>query len=95
MAVRTKRDEMRDQAINIRASRRQRSLIDQAARVVNKSRTEFILEAASREAENILLDQVYFRLDAEAYARFSALLDAPPEPTPERQRLLSTKAPWE
>lgn len=93
MAIRLEQDEIRDQAINIRASRRQRSLIDQASRVVNKSRTEFILETASREAENVLLDQVYFRLDAESYARFSALLDAPPAPTPELRKLLNTKAP--
>lgn len=95
MAVRVEHDEIRDQAINIRASRRQRSLIDQAARAVNKSRTEFILETASREAENVLLDQVYFRLDAKSYARFSSLLDAPPAPTPELKDLLNTKAPWD
>jgi uncharacterized protein (DUF1778 family) len=95
MAVRAEQEEIRDQAINIRASRKQRSLIDRAARVVNKSRTEFILESASREAENVLLDQVYFRLDAESYARFSALLDAPASPTPELRSLLNTKSPWD
>ncbi len=95
MALRAESPENRDQAINIRASRRQRDLIDRAARAVNKSRSEFILESASREAENVLLDQVYFRLDEDAYARFIAFLDAPPEPTDELRELLNTKAPWE
>jgi len=95
MAVQAASLENRDQAINIRTTRGQRDLIDRAARVVNKSRSEFILETMSREAENILLDQVYFRLDDDAYARFSAMLDAPPAPTAELRDLLNTKAPWE
>ncbi len=95
MALREAAPENRDQAINIRATRGQRDLIDRAARVVNKSRSEFILETMSREAENVLLDQVYFRLDDDAYARFSAMLDAPPAPTAELRDLLNTKAPWE
>lgn len=95
MAVRAEHDEIRDQAITVRASRGQRDLIDRAARALNKSRSEFILETVSREAENILLDQVYFHLDAESFAQFSALLDAPAAPTPELHRLLKTKAPWE
>jgi uncharacterized protein (DUF1778 family) len=96
MALRAESLETRDQAINIRASRRQRDLIDRAAQAVGKNRSEFILETMSRESENILLDQVYFRLDDEAYAAFTALLDAPPdEPTPELRKMLLTKAPWE
>jgi len=95
MSVQAASPENRDQAINIRATRGQRDLIDRAARVVNKSRSEFILETMSREAENILLDQVYFRLDDDAYARFSAMLDAPPAPTAKLRELLNTKAPWE
>lgn len=95
MALQAERPENRDQAINIRATRRQRDLIDRAAEVAGKTRTEFILETVSREAENVLLDQVYFRLDDEAYAEFMALLDAPPAPTPELRELLNAKAPRE
>jgi uncharacterized protein (DUF1778 family) len=54
-----------------------------------------MLEAACREAEDVLLDQVYFLLDAQAFARFQAMLDRPPEPTDRLRRLLLTKAPWE
>lgn len=85
----------RDQAINIRASRRQRDLIDQAAQALGKSRSEFMLETACREAEHVLLDHTFFRLDTEAFARFNELLDNPPAPTDELRMLLRTKAPWE
>lgn len=85
----------RDQAINIRASRRQRDLIDQAAHLLGKSRSDFMLETACREAENVLLDRTFFRLDDEAFARFSELLDSPPAPTEELRKLLQCKAPWE
>jgi uncharacterized protein (DUF1778 family) len=85
----------RNQAIHIRASRRQRALIDQAAGAVGKSRSEFMLETACREAENVLLDRTFFRLDPEAFARFNALLDAPPAPSDGLRRLLLSRAPWE
>jgi uncharacterized protein (DUF1778 family) len=85
----------RDLAINIRASRRQRDLIDQAAQVLGKSRSDFMLETACREAEDVLLDRAFFRLDPEAFARFNALLDNPPPPSDELRALLLRKAPWE
>ena len=86
---------VRDRAINIRASRQQRNLIDQAAQLLGKSRTEFMLETACREAEDVLLDRTFFQLDDDAYARFSALLDAPAAPSDTLRDLLRRKAPWE
>lgn len=85
----------RDQSINIRSSRQQRDLIDRAAEAAGKSRSEFMIEAACREATNVLLDQTYFALDEEAFAWFQAMLDSPPPPTDQLRKLLLTKAPWE
>jgi uncharacterized protein (DUF1778 family) len=85
----------RDQAINIRASRQQRDLIDQAASTLGKSRSEFMLETACRAAEDVLLNQTFFRLNQEDFDRFKAILDNPPAPSDELRTLLQRKAPWE
>ncbi|MFM9105109.1 MAG: DUF1778 domain-containing protein [Chloroflexota bacterium] len=86
---------LRDHAINIRASRRQRDLIDQAAEAVGKSRSDFMLESACRDAEQLLLDRTFFRLDQDAYSRLQSLLDNPPPPSQALRELLMRKAPWE
>jgi len=85
----------RDVSINLRASREQRSRIDRAAAALGKSRSDFMLEAARREAESVLLDQRYFALDAETFKTFTDTLDAAPADNPRLRRLLATKAPWE
>jgi uncharacterized protein (DUF1778 family) len=85
----------RDVSINLRASRKQRSLIDRAAQALGKNRSDFMLEASCREAESVLLDRRYFALDAEAFEQFTAMLDAPPAANPRLRRLLAEKAPWE
>jgi uncharacterized protein (DUF1778 family) len=90
----TAKSTTRDQAINIRASAQQRDLIDRAARALNKSRSEFILETACREAQDVLLDQTFFQLDEEAFARFTAMLDDPPAPSDALRELLRSKPPW-
>ena len=70
---------MRDAAINLRALPEQRDLIDQAASALGKNRSDFMLEAACERAQSVLLDQVFFRLDADKFEQFVALLDAPPK----------------
>lgn len=86
---------MRAAAINLRALPEQRDLIDQAASLLGKSRSDFMLETACQRAREVVLDQVFFTLDAEKFEQFMAMLDAPPEPNPGLERLLAVKAPWE
>lgn len=85
---------MRDAAINLRALPGQRDLIDQAANLLGKNRSDFMLEAACERAQAVLLDQVFFSLDADKFTQFTALLDAPVAPNPGLDRLLAVKAPW-
>lgn len=89
------RGQTRDININIRVKRTQRDLIDQAAELLGKSRSDFMLETACREAEDVLLDQCFFTLDAEAFEKFQALLDKPPGENPKLRKLMATRAPWE
>ena len=81
--------------ISIRAKAGQRDLIDQAADRLGRSRSDFMLEAACRRAENVLLDQTYFALDAKAFAAFKKMLDRPPAPTDRLRRTLKASAPWD
>lgn len=85
---------MRDAAINLRALPDQRDLIDQAAAALGKNRSDFMLEAACQRAQAVLLDQVFFRLDADKFEQFVALLDAAPAANPGLERLMAVKAPW-
>jgi uncharacterized protein (DUF1778 family) len=85
----------RTTTINLRATRQTRELIDTAAAVVGKSRTEFMLESARRHAIDVLLDQRLFVLDADQHDAFVKVLENPPPPNAQLKRLLSSKAPWE
>jgi uncharacterized protein (DUF1778 family) len=82
-------------AISLRIRPAQLNLIDRAAAARGKDRTAFMLEAACREAETVLLDRRLFHLDDDAWNRFTAALDAPPEPNPALAALLARKPLWE
>lgn len=86
---------IRQTTINLRAQAPQRSLIDQAARVAGKTRTDFMLEAACEKAQQVLLDQTLFSLDVDRFERFQALLDAPVEQGAALRKLMDRQAPWE
>lgn len=90
------RETGRGETINLRASQKQKAMIDRAAEVLGRSRSEFMLEAACREAETVLLDCRYFGLSPEAFKRFTAMLDKPPVSNHKLRRLLlQSRAPWE
>ncbi len=72
-----------------------RRLIDRAAALSHKNRTDFVLDAARDAAHEAILDQTVFVLDSKAYKKFVELLDAPPRPNARLRRFLQTPAPWE
>ena len=85
----------RQSVINLRAPAAKRELIDQAARAQGKSRTEFMLDAASEKALQVLLDRTVFVLDAKRHRQFVQTLDAPLKNGKALAKLLSRKALWE
>jgi uncharacterized protein (DUF1778 family) len=85
----------KDDVIQIRASADVKALFVRAANLRGQKLSEFMLESARQQAEETLLDQRTFFLDAEAHARFLKLLDAPPPPSAKARALLNRKAPWE
>ena len=84
-----------DVTIQLRAPSQTRDLIDRAAQAVGKSRSEFMLDSARREAEDVLLDQCFFVLDGKSFSTFMDILDNPPKPNAALKRLLTTKSAWE
>lgn len=85
----------RSATVNIRIEPRQRDLIDRAAAVLGKSRSAFMLDAAARSAEELLMDRTLFALDADQWEAFERALDASPADNPELRKLMRAKAPWE
>jgi uncharacterized protein (DUF1778 family) len=82
------------ETLNLRIPAAERGLIDRAAKSSGKTRTDFILSAARRAAEEELLDRTIFVVSPEQYAKFLALLDAPPQPSEALQRTMRAMPPW-
>lgn len=81
-------------AVNLRVREDVRDLIDQAARIKGKTRSDFMIEAARQAAENALLDHTFVRVDAGTYAEFLAVLDRPPS-CEGYERLMRAPKPWQ
>lgn len=85
----------RRETLNFRVKTEDRNLIDRAARLLGKSRTDFMLESSRRAAQDALLDQTLFKVDPKIHAEFVARLDAPPAPNEKLRRMMTAPAPWE
>jgi uncharacterized protein (DUF1778 family) len=81
--------------LNLRIKPEERGLIDRAATITGKTRTDFVLEAARRAAEEALLDRTVFTVNPEAYATFLARLDEPPKPNERLRRTMKATPPWD
>lgn len=81
--------------INIRASGEMRDLIDRAANLQNKTRTDFMLEASCRAAKQVLLDQVLFQVSEAQMAAFETAMAQPVTANEAAMKLLATKSPWD
>jgi uncharacterized protein (DUF1778 family) len=94
MATTPHRATTRD-SLNLRIKPELRGLIDRAAQLAGKNRTDFVLEAARRAAEDALLDRMVFSVSPKAYAEFLKRLDAPPQPNERLRRTMRARAPWD
>ncbi len=81
--------------INLRTPPAQRELIDRAARLQGKSRTDFMLEASREKAQQVLLDQTLFTVSARQYKAFVSMMDAPLAENAALMRLFAKRAPWD
>ena len=81
--------------INLRIATHTHQLIDDAAAILGKTRTEFMIDTARRQAINVLLDQRLFALDTSHYDAFTHALDNPPAPRPKLRSLLRQTPAWQ
>ncbi len=83
-----------DVTLNIRARRSQRDLIDEAAKLLGTSRSDFMLSVACRIAEDVLLEKCVFALSEDNFKHFEQKLDTPPSENQGLKALLDVKTPW-
>ena len=82
-------------SINLRIEANTRLLIDEAAAILGKTRTEFMIDSARRQAIDVLLDQRLFVLDHDRYEAFMHALDNAPAPGPKLRSLLRRVPAWQ
>lgn len=81
--------------INMRVDTQKRNLIDAAVELLGTDRTSFILDAACKRAEDVIMDRKLFMLSDDAFARFEQALEANPIRSNEcLQQLMSRKTRW-
>ena len=80
-------------AVSLRVREDIRDLIDRAAEVQGRSRSDFMIDAARRAAEEALLDRTLVRVDRQTFEHFLAVLDQPPAGEGV-DRLMRAPSPW-
>lgn len=81
--------------LNMRVESRKRALIDRAVAELGGDRTSFVLDAACRRAEEVLLDRRIFALDSDSFEAFERALDTPIEDNACVVKLMKKKRRWQ
>jgi uncharacterized protein (DUF1778 family) len=92
MASRADRSE---HPISMRLPEADLAIIDRAAILRGRSRTDFVREAAVRAAEDVLMENRLIRMSPEGFAAFMGALSVPAVAPPEMVEIARRAAPWE
>jgi uncharacterized protein (DUF1778 family) len=92
MATPAKRKEY---PISMRLPEADIAMVDRAAGLRGRSRTDFVREAAVRAAEEVLMENRLIRMSPEGFADFMVVLSGPAASVPELVELARRPAPWE
>ena len=84
----------RRETLNLRIKPEERGLIDRAAMLAGKTRTDFVLDAVRHAAEEALLDRTIFTVSPQADAQFLRRLDEPPAPNDRLRSTIQATPPW-
>lgn len=80
--------------LDLRLTEEQDALIRRAAKQDARSISDFVLSAATLEAQRRLADQRLFILNEEDHARFEEILEASPTDDPKLRKLFDRPSPF-
>lgn len=84
----------KEERFNIRARHEEKSRVEQAARALNMTTSQFVMQAALRSADEVLADRARFVLSSAEWDAFVAALDRPARRIPELKRAASNPSPF-
>ena len=87
--ISTKMHQSKTKRFNLRATNSQEKLIRVVAELEGRSVTDFILESACKQAEQMLAEQQHFLLSESQWKAFTKALDRPVQDKPRLRNLLS------
>ncbi len=85
---------VRSERLNIRATKEDKMLLEQAARLTRLSTSRFVLQAALQSAEELLVDQSRFVLPADTWYEFVEMLDRPARVIPTLAEAAAKPSPF-
>ena len=92
MASRAKK---KDHPISMRLPETDIAIIDRAADLRGRSRTDFVREAAVQAAEAVVMERALIRMSPKGFSAFMSAITAPATAVPEMVEVLKRSAPWE
>lgn len=87
--------ERKEYPLSMRLPEADIAIIDRAAGLRGRSRTDFVRDAAVRAAEDVLMETIPIRMSPEGFDAFLQVLAGPPKPALEMVELARRRAPWE
>jgi uncharacterized protein (DUF1778 family) len=85
----------KDHPLSMRLPKSDIAMIDRAANLRGRSRTDFVRDAAVRAAEEVLMESTLVRMNPGGFAAFMAAIAGPATAVPAMVDLFRRKAPWE
>ena len=85
----------KDHPLSMRLPESDISLIDRAANLRGRSRTDFVRDAAVRAAEEVLMESGLVRMSDDGFAEFVSVISAPPSAVASMVKVLTRPAPWD
>jgi uncharacterized protein (DUF1778 family) len=89
------RPKKKEHPLSMRLPKADIAVIDRAAALRGRSRTEFVRDAAVQAAEEVLMETALVRMTAAGFSAFMRALSGPATPVPEIVEVLKRPAPWE